>query len=113
MYHINIDLVLHMATAQVSGLEFSETMSDDEFLDYLKKEGLKEQDCSKLMGMVLCTCVMFELLMILCIYDTDNGIGAKVFTELTNEDIDDKDLGFSFGGRKVLKRVLVEMKVRL
>ena len=31
-----------MAVAQVSGLEFSETMSDDEFLDYLKEEGLKE-----------------------------------------------------------------------
>ena len=54
---------------------------------------------------------MFEPLMM---YDTDNGIGAKVFTELTNVDIDDKeDLGFSFGGRKVLKRVLAEIKVCL
>ena len=42
-----------MAVAQVSGLEFSETKSDDEFLDYLKKEGLKERDCSKLMGMMI------------------------------------------------------------
>ena len=32
--------------------------------------------------------------------DTDSGIGAKVFTEMTNEDIDDKELNFSFGGRK-------------
>ena len=29
---------------------FSETMSDDEFFAYLKKEGLKEKDCSKLIG---------------------------------------------------------------
>ena len=32
--------------------------------------------------------------------DTDSGIGAKVFTEMTNEDIDDKELNFSFGGRR-------------
>ena len=32
--------------------EFSETMSDDEFVAYLKKEGLKEKDCSKLIGML-------------------------------------------------------------
>ena len=36
-----------MAAAQVTRLEFSEKMSDDEFLDYLKKEGLKERDCSE------------------------------------------------------------------
>ena len=49
--------------------------------------------------------------MIIVYNDADNGIGAKVFTELTNEDIDDEDLGFSFGGRKVLKRILAEIKV--
>ena len=32
--------------------EFSETMSDDEFEAYLRKEGLKEKDCSKLIGML-------------------------------------------------------------
>ena len=26
--------------------------------------------------------------------------------EMTDEDIDDKELGFSFGGKKILKRVL-------
>ena len=41
----------------------------------------------------------------------DNGIGANIFTELTNDDINDKDLGFSFGGKKVLKNVLAEIKV--
>ena len=56
-------------------------------------------------------CNVFELLMIIVYNDVDNGIGAKVFTKLTNEDIDDKDLGFSFGGRKVLKQILAEIKV--
>ena len=36
----------------------------------------------------------------------DNGIGAKGFMDLTSEDIGDKELGISFGGRRVLKRVL-------
>ena len=35
-----------------SGLEYSETMSDGEFIHYLKEKGLKEGDCSKLMGMI-------------------------------------------------------------
>ena len=44
-------------------------------------------------------------------YDTDNGIGANVFTEMTNEDIDDKELNFNFGGRIALKKVLADIKV--
>ena len=32
--------------------EFSETMSDDEFVAYLKKGGLREKDSSKLIGML-------------------------------------------------------------
>ena len=36
----------------------------------------------------------------------ENGIGAKAFKYLTSEDIDDKELGISFGGRKVLKQLL-------
>ena len=57
----------------MSRLESSETMSGDEFLDYPKKEGLKERDCSKRMGMMIhtvATCVMFELLTILCMIQT-------------------------------------------
>ena len=42
-----------MTVAQASELEFSETMSDDEFMYYLKEKGLKEGDCSKLMGMIV------------------------------------------------------------
>ena len=44
-------------------------MSDDEFVAYLKKEGLKEKDCSKLEGMltihdhfiltIIYTCILF------------------------------------------------------
>ena len=44
-------------------------------------------------------------------FDTANGIGANVFTEMTNEDIDDKELNFSFGGRIALKKVLADIKV--
>ena len=36
----------------------------------------------------------------------DNCIGAQAFMEMTDEDIDDKEHGFSFGGKKILKRVL-------
>lgn len=43
--------------------------------------------------------------------DTDNGIGANVFTEMTSEDIDEKELNFSFGGRIALKKVLADVKV--
>ena len=103
-----------MTVAQESGLEFSETMSDDEFMDYLKEKGLKEGDCSKLMGMIVVVQLLFIIVYLIILkfnYDTDNGIGAKVFTEMTNEDIDDKELNFSFGGRKALKKVLADIKV--
>ena len=43
---------------------FSETMSDDEFVAYLKKEGLKEKDCSKLIGMHDYGFTMFSLVMV-------------------------------------------------
>ena len=42
---------------------------------------------------------------------TDNGIGAQVFAELTEKDIDGPDLGFTFGGKKILKKVLALVKV--
>ena len=43
---------------------------------------------------------------IIMIQLADNCIGAQAFMEMTDEDIDDKELGFSFGGKKILKRVL-------
>ena len=81
-------------------------MSDDEFVAYLKKKGLKEKDCSKLEGMFhdhfMLTVIPAYCLLIFA----DNGIGAQAFTEMTDTDIDDKELGFTFGGRKILKQVL-------
>ena len=41
---------MHMILTLTVGLEFSETMSDDEFIAYLKQEGLQERDCSILTG---------------------------------------------------------------
>ena len=40
-----------------------------------------------------------------------NGITAKTFaTDITEEDIKSAALGFSFGGKKVLQRVLINIK---
>lgn len=41
----------------------------------------------------------------------DNCIGVKAFAELKEEEINDPGLGFSFGGKKVLKKVLAQVKV--
>ena len=43
----------YMIIAQEPRLEFSKTMSNDEFMDYLKNKGLPERDCSKLTGIVV------------------------------------------------------------
>ena len=50
----------------------------------------------------------------MCQYSsTDNGITAKIFVDLiTDEDIDDPSLNFSFGGKVAIKKVLEEIKVR-
>ena len=40
-----------------------------------------------------------------------NCIGAKVFSEMTEEEMDDPSLGFSFGGKKLLKKILARIKV--
>ena len=42
----------------------------------------------------------------LLIFFADNGIGAQAFMEMTDADIDNKELGFTFGGKIILKRVL-------
>ena len=41
-----------------------------------------------------------------------NCIGAKVFSEMTEEEVNDPSLGFSFGAKKILKKILAEMKVQ-
>ena len=42
---------------------------------------------------------------------SDNGIGAKVFSEMTEEEVNDPSLGFNFGAKKILKRILAGIKV--
>ena len=50
----------------------------------------------------------------LCYYlnFVENCIGAKVFSNLTEEEINDPSLDFSFGGKKLLNMTLVGIKVR-
>ena len=42
----------------------------------------------------------------LLIFFADNGIGAQAFLAMTDKDIDNKELGFTFGGRIILRQVL-------
>ena len=50
------------------------------------------------------------MLLLLCII-ADNGITATAFaTDFTKEDIKDPELGFSFAGKKVLRRVWTESR---
>ena len=41
----------------------------------------------------------------------EHGIGAKVFIKMTEEEICDPELGFTFGGKKTLKGVWKMIKV--
>ena len=49
--------------------------------------------------MTTCTC-----------FSTDNGIVAKVFLELTEDDIEGPQLNITFGGKKILKKLLKQLK---
>ena len=40
-----------------------------------------------------------------------NDIGAKVFSQMTEEELNDPTLGFSFGVKKLLKMILAKIKV--
>ena len=59
--------------------------------------------CSPMLVMV----ILATVARIYCLWFkfTENCIGAKVFMDMTNEDIDSKELNFSFGGKLVLKRL--------
>ena len=46
-----------------------------------------------------------------CLNFADNCIGANVFSDLTEEDVNDPSLDFSFGGKKLLKKILAKIKV--
>ena len=43
-------------------------------------------------------------------FTTDNGIIAKAFLELTEDDIENQQLNISFGGKKILKKLLKQLK---
>ena len=53
--------------------------------------------------------MILPLSIIITLLLTDNGIGALAFAELTEKNID--DLGFTFGGKITLKKVLAQVKV--
>ena len=50
-------------------------------------------------------------ILLLCLNFIDNCIGAKVFSEMTEEEVNDPSLGFSFGAKKILKKILAQIKV--
>ena len=43
-------------------------------------------------------------------FTTDNGIVAKAFLELTEDDIGNQQLNITFGGKKILKKLLKQLK---
>ena len=43
-------------------------------------------------------------------FTTDNGIVAKAFLELTEDDIENQQLNITFGGKKILKKLLKQLK---
>ena len=45
-----IEISIYAARTEQHVLKFTPAMSDDDFISYLKNEGLKEIDCSKLSG---------------------------------------------------------------
>ena len=53
-----------------------------------------------------------EIVILANCFTTDNGVVAKVFLELTDEDIEDKQLNISFGGKKILKKLIKQLKKR-
>ena len=53
--------------------------------------------CSSHYGLVTC-------------FIADNGVVAKAFLELTEDDIEDKQLNITFGGKKILKKLLKQFK---
>lgn len=54
---------------------------------------------------------MLQLINIKFVNFVGNYIGAKVFSKMTEEEVNDPSLGFSFGGKKLLKDILARIKV--
>ena len=45
-----------------------------------------------------------------CFFDAEESINAQVFVMLTEEEL--KELGLSFGGRKILKKLMEEIRLQ-
>ena len=89
-------------------LSFSDTLSTDNFILYLRQEGLSDKDCKKMRGNILCT--LSDLLTASNITQVVNGIGPKIFAKLMEDNID-SDLDLTLGGKILLKTLLKEIKV--
>ena len=51
------------------------------------------------------------IITVLCLNFVDNDIGAKVFSQMTEEELNNPSLAFSFGVKKLLKMILAIIKV--
>ena len=48
-----------------------------------------------------------------CFFDAEESINAQVFVMLTKEELRElKELGVSFGGRKILKKLMEEIRLQ-
>ena len=109
-------------------------MSFDDFIDLLKRRGVMEKDielltskCHKNIatsnynelaskcacvfsppheGYMLNTWFMSEC----CFFDAEESINAQVFVMVKKEEL--KELGISFGGRKVLEKLMEEIRLQ-
>ena len=85
--------------------DFTPNLSVVEFISYLKKEGLSDQDCEIMKGDY--HIYIYNNYFSDDYYLTASGIGAKTFaTDFGDSDISSTELGFTFGGKKVLRRLL-------
>lgn len=93
--------------AQPVMVNFSPNLSDDEFMSYLKKEGLSAKDCEIMRGKTQQITTKWNLDYNKNHLLTVNGIGAMTFaTDFRDEDVSSPELGFTFGGKRVLRRLL-------
>ena len=100
--------LMTISDPQPGAVNFSVDMSDEDFVRFLKRKGLSDKDCDIIKSE---DCTNWRSHKSwrndYCLNVSGNGIAAKVFvTDISEEDINSADLGFTFGGKKVLKRLL-------
>ena len=59
----------------------------------------------------MCHSDIIIIITVVCFNFVDNRIGAKMFSQMTEEELNDSCLGFSFGVKKLLKMILAKIKV--